>query len=105
MIATLLIFGSGTPLPRLAAILAWGSVAGSALQLGVQLPVVWRVAPDLRFTIDVASSHVRAVVVRVRPKAGEGYGLSALLQSNLSASLLPAAHEKTENCRYDSAYQ
>ena len=32
MIATLVAFGGSTPLPRLAVLLAWGSVAGSALQ-------------------------------------------------------------------------
>lgn len=61
MIATLLIFGRGTPLPRLAVLLAWGSVAGSALQFAVQLPVVMRVAPDLRFAIDLTSEQVRIV--------------------------------------------
>ena len=33
MIATLVIFGNGRDLPALAVYLAWGSVAGSALQL------------------------------------------------------------------------
>jgi len=47
MIVTLLIFGSGTPLPRLVTILAWGSVVGSALQFAVQLPVVLRIAPGV----------------------------------------------------------
>ena len=63
MIATLLIFGSRTDadLPRLAMILALGSVVGAALQFLVQLPVVWRVAPDLRLTLDTASEHVRSV--------------------------------------------
>ena len=46
MVATLLVFGAGTTLPRLAVLLAWGSVVGSVLQVLVQLPVVWRVAPD-----------------------------------------------------------
>jgi putative peptidoglycan lipid II flippase len=44
MIGTLVIFGSQTPLPRLAEMLALGSVVGSALQFGVQLPVVLQVA-------------------------------------------------------------
>ena len=59
MIATLVIFGARSELPRLAVLLAWGSVAGGALQLLVMLPVVWRVAPDLRFALDTASDHVR----------------------------------------------
>ena len=61
MIATLAVYGASTPLPRLAELLAWGAVVGSALQFGVQLPTVWRVAPDLRFVVDLASTHVRAV--------------------------------------------
>jgi putative peptidoglycan lipid II flippase len=60
MIATLLLFGD-EPLPRLAILLAWGSVAGSLLQFAVQFPVVLRVAPDLKAGLDVASSEVRAV--------------------------------------------
>jgi putative peptidoglycan lipid II flippase len=62
MIATLVIFGAHTPLPRLAEILAWGSVIGSGLQLVVQVPVILRVAPDLRFALDTASGEVRTVV-------------------------------------------
>src|ERR1051325_8697998 len=61
MIATLVIYG-GSALPRLATVLAWGSVAGSALQVIVQLPVVLRIAPDLKFGLDMASDHVKAVV-------------------------------------------
>ncbi len=61
MIATLIAFGAGTTLPRLAVILAWGSVVGSALQFAVQLPVVFRVAPDLRFAFDTSSAHVRTI--------------------------------------------
>src|SRR5919199_5110169 len=47
MIVTLLVFGDGTPLPRLVTILAWGSVVGSGLQFAVQMPVVLRVAPGV----------------------------------------------------------
>jgi putative peptidoglycan lipid II flippase len=61
MIAVLVAFGRSTPLPRLAELLAWGAVAGSALQFAVQLPTVFRVAPNLRFAIDTASEHVRSV--------------------------------------------
>src|SRR4051812_1029843 len=61
MIATLIMYGGSTTLPRLAELLAWGSVARSALQFGVQLPTVFTVAPNLRFAIDPASAHVRDV--------------------------------------------
>jgi putative peptidoglycan lipid II flippase len=62
MITTLVIFGPHTELSRLAEILAWGSVIGSGLQFAVQVPVVLRVAPDLRFALDPASDQVRTVV-------------------------------------------
>jgi putative peptidoglycan lipid II flippase len=42
--------------------LAWGSVAGSALQFLVQLPTVLALAGRLRLTLDTASSHVREVL-------------------------------------------
>ena len=67
MIATLLIFGGGAELPRLAAILAWGSVVGSALMFAVQLPFVWTVAPGLRFALDTASPHVKTVARNFGP--------------------------------------
>src|SRR6202042_2174078 len=60
MIATLLIFGgrstlSQLALSQLAMTLAWGSVAGSALQFGIQLPVVLRLATHLRPRLDLDS--------------------------------------------------
>jgi len=89
MIATLVIFGAHEP-ARLAVLLAWGSVAGSALQFGVQIPFVRRVAPDLRFALDGASSHVRIVVRNFVPVfISRGVvQLSAYIDS-LLASLLP----------------
>src|SRR5262245_11258988 len=67
MIATLLLFGAGRELPELARILAWGSVVGSGLMFIVQLPIVVRLAPDLRFALDTASEHVRSVVRNFGP--------------------------------------
>jgi putative peptidoglycan lipid II flippase len=61
MIATLVLFGASSSLPRLAVLLAWGSVVGSFVQFAVQVPVVLRVAPDLRFSLDLASEQVRIV--------------------------------------------
>jgi putative peptidoglycan lipid II flippase len=66
MIAALIVGGSA-PLPRLAIILAWGSVVGAALQFAIQLPFVFRVARDLRFAIDTASGHVRDVIRNFTP--------------------------------------
>ncbi|HET7458285.1 MAG TPA: murein biosynthesis integral membrane protein MurJ [Gemmatimonadaceae bacterium] len=63
MIAALWWFGRrGVALPRLAEILAWSAVVGSGLQLLVQLPLVLRLAPGIRPSLDTASAHVRQVV-------------------------------------------
>ena len=62
MIAALVIYGRSVSLPVLAQRLAWGAVIGGGLQCAVQLPTVFKVAPDLRFALDLASQHVRAVV-------------------------------------------
>ena len=90
MIASLLWFGGGTPLPRLVVILAWGSVAGSALQFLVQLPVVLRVAPELRFGIAALSDDVRTVVRNFVPAfIGRGVVQVSAYIDTLLASLLP----------------
>jgi putative peptidoglycan lipid II flippase len=47
---------------RLVVWLAWGSVAGSALQFGVQLPAVLRLARHIRVRLDTRDSQVREVV-------------------------------------------
>ena len=90
MIATMLAFGARSPLPRLAVMLAWGSVAGSALQFAVQVPVVLRVAPDLRFSIDVASTEVRTVARQFVPVfVSRGVVQISAYIDTLIASLLP----------------
>ena len=102
MIATLVSSARTRALPRLAEILAWGSVVGSALQFAVQLPVVLRVAPDLRFALDAASGEVRTVVRNFVPVfISRGVvQLSAYVDSML-ASLLPTgavagAHQRAD---------
>ncbi len=67
MIGALVAFGARSTPSDLAVFLAWGSVAGGALQLVVQLPTVWRVAPDCRLAFDVASHHVRGVARKFVP--------------------------------------
>jgi putative peptidoglycan lipid II flippase len=61
MIAALIGFGSGTPQVKLAEIVAWASVVGSALQFGVQLPMVLRLAHGVRLNLDVGTNSARAV--------------------------------------------
>jgi putative peptidoglycan lipid II flippase len=90
MIATLVAFGADTLLPRLAVLLAWGSVAGSALQVAVQLPAVVRVAPDARATLDLVSEHVREVVRNFAPVfVSRGVVQVSAYIDSLLASLLP----------------
>src|ERR1051325_4919909 len=90
MIATLVVFGSGAALPSLAATLAWGSVVGSALMFAVQLPIVFTVAPRLRFALDTASGHVRTVVRNFGPVfVSRGVVQLSGYVDTLIASLLP----------------
>jgi len=90
MIVTLLIFGRSTALPRLAELLAWGTVAGSLLQFAVQLPAVRRVAPDLRFALDTASEDVRIVIRNFVPVfVSRGVVQVSAYIDQLIASFLP----------------
>ncbi|MGE5244626.1 MAG: murein biosynthesis integral membrane protein MurJ [Betaproteobacteria bacterium] len=89
MIGTLVAFGHSA-LPRLAVLLAWGSVVGSALQFAVQVPYVRRVAPGLRFALDTASDHVRTVVRNFVPVVfSRGVVQISSYIDSLLASLLP----------------
>jgi putative peptidoglycan lipid II flippase len=90
MVGTLVIFGAHTPLPRLAVILAWGSVVGSALQFLIQLPVVFHLATDLRFAIDTTSEHVRMVGRNFLPAfISRGVVQASAYIDSLMATLLP----------------
>jgi putative peptidoglycan lipid II flippase len=66
MIATLAIYG-GMEQSALAVNLAWGSVIGSGLQFGVQLPVVLRLTRKLRLRLDARAGHVREVLRNFAP--------------------------------------
>ena len=66
MIVALLWWGRITPLPRLAVILAFGALAGSALQMLVQLPAVLALVPNLRVRLEL-SEHVRTTVKNFVP--------------------------------------
>jgi putative peptidoglycan lipid II flippase len=62
IIFSLIFFGSRLDLAHLAEATAWGSVAGSALQFGVQLPTVLRLIHSFRPALALASEHVRQVL-------------------------------------------
>jgi putative peptidoglycan lipid II flippase len=61
IIAALIVGGRSGDMFRIAEIAAWGSVAGSALQFGIQLPAVLVVVQRLRPSLAAASAHVRTV--------------------------------------------
>ena len=62
IIAALILFGRRVDLFPLAEVTAWGSVIGSGLQFGVQLPTVLRLVKRLRPVIDITNTHVRTVI-------------------------------------------
>jgi putative peptidoglycan lipid II flippase len=67
MIATLLWGGHGHTQPRLAVLVAMGSVVGSGLQFVVQLPTVMRYLWPLRLRLGGAGEHVRTVSANFFP--------------------------------------
>jgi putative peptidoglycan lipid II flippase len=90
MIATLWWFGGRRDLHSLAVLLAWGSVVGSALQCAVQIPVVWRVAPHVRWCCGAAAGHVREVVRNFVPVCvSRGVVQISAFIDTMLASLLP----------------
>src|SRR5215813_7698664 len=62
IIATLIWFGRREDQFHLAILTAWGSVVGSALQFGVQMPTVISLIRRLRPVLDIASANVRTVL-------------------------------------------
>ena len=62
IIFALVFFGSRLDLAHLAEATAWGSVIGSALQFGVQLPTVLRLLHSVRPALALANEHVRQVL-------------------------------------------
>lgn len=69
MIGVLAGFGGSLQPYRLAEMVAWGSVVGSVLQFGVQLPSVFKLAGRMRFQVETVSVHVRTVLKNFVPGA------------------------------------
>ncbi|MEO5740380.1 MAG: murein biosynthesis integral membrane protein MurJ [Vicinamibacterales bacterium] len=89
MIVALLWWGKVTPLPRLAVILAFAALAGSALQMLVQLPTVLKLVPNLRLRLEL-SEHVRATVRNFVPVfVSRGVVQISAYVDAVLASLLP----------------
>jgi putative peptidoglycan lipid II flippase len=62
MIAGMIAFGAGRAQNSLVVITAWASVVGSALQVLVQLPMVFKLLGGLKFSLAHQAEHVRAVI-------------------------------------------
>jgi putative peptidoglycan lipid II flippase len=90
MIATMLGFGRRHDQFSLAAILAWGSVVGSGLQVAVQLPVVLKLLHGLHLTLGYHLQNVQIVVRNFVPVffSRGVVQISAYIDA-LLASLLP----------------
>ncbi|HEY6347950.1 MAG TPA: murein biosynthesis integral membrane protein MurJ [Candidatus Angelobacter sp.] len=77
-------------LSQLAVYTAWASVAGSALQFLMQLPIVLNLAPAIRLTLGSASQDVRVVIKNFFPVfIGRGVTQLSAYIDNLLASFLP----------------
>jgi putative peptidoglycan lipid II flippase len=62
MIAGMLAFGAGRAQNSLVVITAWASVVGSALQVLVQLPMVFKLLGGLKLSLAHQTEHVRTVI-------------------------------------------
>jgi len=62
MIAGMLAFGAGRAQNSLVVITAWASVVGSALQVLVQLPMVFNLLGGLKLSLAHQAEHVRTVI-------------------------------------------
>ncbi len=91
MIAALVGYGPHVDQNRLAGIVAWASVAGSAAQFLAQLPVVLRLVPSLKIQLATQLGSVRTVMANFVPVfVSRGVvQLSAYIDS-IIASWLPA---------------
>lgn len=89
MIATLIGFGKSHTQESLAVITAWGSVLGSAMQLGVQLPVALRLVGKLRVEFGLHLASVREVIRNFVPVlVSRGVvQVSAFIDSNIASAL------------------
>jgi putative peptidoglycan lipid II flippase len=90
IIGFLLYYGPHRSQERLAILTAWGSVVGSALQVGVQLPQAFRLAGRLRVEFQRTVEALRAVLNNFLPiVTGRGVVQISAYIDNLLASLLP----------------
>lgn len=90
MIGALVFYGRRQSSTDLAMTLAWASVVGAALQVGIQLPTVLRLVPHLRFSLGRGMASVRRVLQNFTPVFfGRGVVQISAYIDQLLASLLP----------------
>ncbi len=90
MIATMWSWGSRYAQFPLAQTLAWGSVAGTALQVIVQLPMVLRLLQGLRLSLNYHAENVRTVVRNFFPVfVGRGVVQISAYVDTILATWLP----------------
>jgi putative peptidoglycan lipid II flippase len=90
IIATLIVFGSSAWGYRLAEWAAWGSVAGSALQFGIQLPTVLRLLGGLVITVKRRTAAVQTVIRNFVPVfVGRGVVQISAYVDTVIGSFLP----------------
>ncbi|HEX2835741.1 MAG TPA: murein biosynthesis integral membrane protein MurJ [Thermoanaerobaculia bacterium] len=96
IIATLVAFGSRMRQGDLVRAVAWGTVAGSLLQLAVQLPFVIRYARPISFGFDLRLKPVREVFRNLMPVVlGRGVVQFSAYVDQVIASYLPAGAVST----------
>jgi putative peptidoglycan lipid II flippase len=90
IIGTLLAFGDASAGYRLAQVAAWGSVAGSALQFGVQLPTVLRLLGRVTPSLRRGAESVRTIIRNSVPVfVGRGVVQISSYVDTVIASFLP----------------
>ena len=92
MIAALFIFGHRSSQANLAIALSWGTVIGSALQFGIQVPSVLKYAPRIKLSLQTRLEPVREVIGSFGPVVvGRGVVQLSGYVDQVIASYLKAA--------------
>ena len=92
IVVALALYGRRTDLPHLAVDAAWGAVIGAGLQFLAQLPVVLRLAPEIKFFFVALTGHVRVVLTNFLPAfVGRGINQLSGYIDQILASFLPAS--------------
>ena len=90
IIATLLIYGNDTSQYDLAIITGWGLVAGSFLQVAVQLPTTLKLLKYFKISFNTKVTHVRIILKNFVPSVfSRGVVQVSSYIDNILASLLP----------------